>query len=209
MGNEMEIIEILKRTYGNARPELNYSNPFELMIAVVLSAQCTDVRVNMVTESLFEDVKCPGDIVSMGVSSLEDRIRTCGLYRNKARNIFDACVILDEKYGGGMPETIEKLMELPGVGRKSANVIASNAFGIPAIAVDTHVFRVSNRLGLADAKNVTGTENDLMRVIPREDWTFMHHVLIFHGRRICKARKPMCGDCPVEALCKARKDGTV
>jgi endonuclease III len=209
MGNNEEIIEILKRTYSDARPELDYANPFELMIAVVLSAQCTDVRVNIVTEGLFKDVKTPDDIVRMGVRELEERIRTCGLYKNKAKNIYEACVMLGEKYGGAMPESIETLMELPGVGRKSANVIASNAFGIPAIAVDTHVFRVSNRLGLADAKDVTGTEKDLMNVIPREDWTFMHHVLIFHGRRICKARKPMCGECPVEARCKARKNGTV
>lgn len=196
-----EIVKILKNTYPDAKAELDYTNPFELMVAVVLSAQCTDIRVNLVTKELFKDVKSPEDMAQMPIEDLEERIRTCGLFKTKAKNLQSACKIIVKDFGGNVPEKFEDLTSLPGVGRKSANVIMSNAFGTPAIAVDTHVFRVSNRIGLAKADNVTDTENQLMKVIPREDWTFMHHVLIFHGRRTCIARSPKCDICTVAEYC--------
>lgn len=187
--------------YPDAKAELDYTSPFELMVAVVLSAQCTDVRVNIVTAELFKKVRCPDDMISMGYDELSETIRTCGLYQSKAKNLIAACERLVAVYSGQIPDTIEDLMSLPGVGRKSANVIISNAFGVPAIAVDTHVFRVSNRMGFAKANNVEDTEIQLMKWIPQDQWTFMHHVLIFHGRRTCSARKPKCTECPVAEDC--------
>lgn len=201
MKNSSKVLQILKQEYPDARPELNFTNPFELMIAVVLSAQCTDVRVNIVTKELFAIIKNPSDILDLGVDKLEDAIRTCGLYKTKAKNIYETCRIICERFDGNVPDTLESLMELPGVGRKSANVIVSNAFDTPAIAVDTHVFRVSNRIGLAKAGDVFKTEKQLMEIIPKKDWTFMHHVLIFHGRRVCKARKPVCRECCIMDYC--------
>ena len=196
-----EVIDILDRLYPDARAELDFSNPFELLIATILSAQCTDVRVNKVTKELFTELRSPKDYIRLGEEELEKRIRSCGLSNGKSKNIIGACGIIEEKYRGNVPKTIQELMELPGVGKKTANVVASNAFGIPAIAVDTHVFRVSNRIGLAASATVEKTEEDLMKSIPKYKWTKAHHQLIFHGRRICKARNPLCEECPIRKNC--------
>lgn len=199
--DKIEIMERLKAHYPDAAAELNYTTPFELLVAVVLSAQCTDVRVNIVTAELFKTIKTPHDLVHMGYESFAAAIKTCGLYQSKAKNLVATSQKLIEMYGGQVPQTLEELMTLPGVGRKSANVIISNAFNVPAIAVDTHVFRVSNRMGLVKAKTVEETEIQLMKWMPRQEWTFMHHVLIFHGRRTCNARSPKCASCPIIDKC--------
>lgn len=196
-----EVIDILLETYPDAKPELNYSNPFELLIATILSAQTTDVQVNKVTEKLFKDYKCPKDFLKLTEEELEEKIKSIGFHKNKSKNILATCKILVEKYNGLVPDTLEELMSLPGVGRKTANVVVSNAFGKPAIAVDTHVFRVSNRIGLANSDNVFDTEKDLMKTIDRNMWSKAHHLLIFHGRRICKARRPLCEKCPLTSYC--------
>jgi endonuclease-3 len=198
---KLQALDILQELYPDAKAELNFQNPFELLIATILSAQCTDVRVNKVTKDMFIELKEPMDYIDLGEEGLEVKIRSCGLSKSKSRNIIGACEKILTQHGGSVPETIGDLMELPGVGRKTANVVASNAFGIPAIAVDTHVFRVSNRIGLANSKNVEGTEEDLMKAIPRERWTKAHHQLIFHGRRVCKARNPLCEECQVRTVC--------
>ncbi len=197
----LEVIELLKERFPDAKAELNYTNPFELLIATILSAQCTDVRVNKITAILFEELDGPEDYLKLSQEELGNKIRSCGFYNAKSKNILGACQIIVDEYDGRVPETIEELMELPGVGKKTANVVASNAFGIPAIAVDTHVFRVSNRIGLANAKNVEDTEKQLQKAIPKELWTLSHHLLIFQGRRVCKARKPLCKECNVSELC--------
>jgi len=196
-----EVIEILLRTYPDAKAELNFSNPFELLIATILSAQTTDVQVNKVTESLFKEYRTPEDFLKMSEDELMEKIKSIGFYRNKSKNILATCKILVEKYGGKVPDVIEELMELPGVGRKTANVVISNAFGKDAIAVDTHVFRVSNRIGIAKSDDVLDTEKQLMENIEKNMWSKAHHLLIFHGRRICKARKPQCNKCPLTEYC--------
>ncbi len=196
-----KVVQILLDTYPHAKAELNHNNAFELLIATILSAQCTDVRVNIVTKELFKVLKKPSDIDSINEKQLETMIKSCGLYKNKAKNIRATCKILEEKYNDEVPANIKTLTTLPGVGIKTANVVASNAFGIPAIAVDTHVQRVSNRLGFVISDNVTKTERDLQARIEKSLWTKMHHVLIFHGRYHCKARKPACSTCPVNTLC--------
>lgn len=195
------VINELEKTYPDAKAELDFTNPFELLIATVLSAQCTDVRVNKVTAELFKIVKKPEDIVAMPEKVLQEHIRTCGLFKSKAKNIKETCVRLVEEHGSEVPEDRDELVKLPGVGRKTANVVVSNAFGQPAIAVDTHVFRVSNRLGLAHSESVLETEKQLMKRLPKDRWSKTHHTLIFHGRRQCKARKPECESCPVKAVC--------
>lgn len=196
-----EVIRILLQLYPNAKAELNFSNPFELLIATILSAQTTDVQVNKITDKLFQDYKTPEDFIKLTEEELANKIKTCGFYRNKSKNILATCRILVDQYQGRIPDTMEELMELPGVGRKTANVVLSNAFNKPAIAVDTHVFRVSNRIGLADSDNVLDTEKDLMNIIDKDMWSKAHHLLIFHGRRICKARKPLCDKCPLTGYC--------
>lgn len=201
------VIDLLLGLYPDAKAELNFTNPFELLIATILSAQCTDVRVNKTTDSLFKELKTPEDYIELGQEELGKRIYSCGFYKNKSKNIIEACKIIIDKYNGKVPDTIEELMKLPGVGRKTANVVASNAFGVPAIAVDTHVFRVSNRIGLADSKNVLDTEKDLMDNIDKNMWTKAHHLIIFHGRRICKARNPLCEECPIRPYCLYYKSG--
>lgn len=208
--NEKEIekvLDILEELYPDAKAELNYSNSFELLVATILSAQCTDIRVNKTTDKLFKELKTPADYIKLGEKELGKRIYSCGFYKNKSKNIIETSKILVEEYDSKVPETIEELMELPGVGRKTANVVASNVFDIPAIAVDTHVFRVSNRIGLADSKDVWGTEKDLMENIPKSKWTDSHHRIIFHGRRICKARNPLCEECRVREYCNYYKKG--
>ena len=200
--NVKEILSRLKSAYPDAKPELDYSSEFELLIAAILSAQCTDKQVNRVTEKLFSVYPEASSFAAASQDELEEHIRPCGFYRMKAKNIISASKIIVEKYEGRVPNTLEDLTALPGVGRKVANVVLSNAFGIPAIAVDTHVFRVSNRIGLAHAKNELNTEKQLMENIPKELWSIAHHWLIFHGRRACHARGPKCDTCVLSGLCE-------
>jgi len=196
------VLRELEALYPEARCELNFRNPFELLIATILSAQCTDKKVNEVTATLFEKYKRPEDYLRLTQEELEREIRGLGLYKNKSKNILATCRILHEKHNGEVPRTREELEALPGVGRKTANVVLSNAFGVPAIAVDTHVFRVANRIGLAQSDDVRETEEQLMAVIPKEKWSQAHHWLIWHGRRICTARNPRCSACPIRPHCR-------
>ncbi len=195
------ILRALKEAYPDARPELNFSNPYETLVATMLSAQCTDRQVNKVTPAVFRDFPDARAMADATADELFPYVKSCG-FKSKAVNIVNACKIIAEKHGGDVPGTMEELTALPGVGRKTANVVLSNAFRVPAIAVDTHVFRVANRLGLANAKDVEKTEKQLMRAIPKKDWSDAHHWLIFHGRRVCHARKPACESCPIRELCK-------
>jgi endonuclease-3 len=195
------ILNALQKKFPDARCELEFHSPFELLIATILSAQCTDERVNIVTVSLFTEANTPEAIIALGLIELENKIRTLGLFHNKAKNIIAACRILVEDFEGQVPEELDLLRQLPGVGRKTANVVVSNAFGIPAIAVDTHVFRVAHRLGIAHGKTPEKVEEELMKIFPRESWSLVHHLLIFQGRRICLARKPYCEECPVASIC--------
>ena len=197
-----EILERLAHMYPEAKCALNHSSAFELLIATMLSAQCTDARVNIVTARIFPTHNRPEHFAALTPDQIGAMIKDCGLWQSKAKNIHETCHLLLQKHGGEVPANMEDLIQLPGVGRKTANVVLSNAFGVPAIAVDTHVFRVSNRLGLADAGNVEETERQLMRRIPKELWSQAHHWLIHHGRQICDARKPKCGECPLADLCR-------
>lgn len=202
-----EALAILAATYPDAKPALDFTSPFELLVATILSAQSTDVMVNKCTAELFPVANTPEQIAAMTEEELFPYIKRCGFFNTKGRHILETARILVAEYGGEVPASIETLQTLPGVGKKTANVVASNAFGIPAIAVDTHVFRVSNRIGLADAKNVEKTEEQLQKAIPRENWTQAHHWLIYHGRQICDARKPKCDICPLNHLCLYLKGG--
>jgi len=199
--NSILILNALEKKFPDAHCELVFNSPFELLIATILSAQCTDARVNSVTAALFREANTPKAIIALGQMELEDQIRPLGLFHNKAKNIIAACRVLVEEFKGQVPESLELLRQLPGVGRKTANVVGSNAFGIPAIAVDTHVFRVAHRLGIAHGKTPEKVEEELMKLFPRERWSFVHHLLIFQGRRICVARKPHCEECPVTKIC--------
>lgn len=196
-----EMLTILENTYKDTKSALNFNNPFELLIAVILSAQCTDKRVNVTTARLFAKANTPEGILNMGVENLENEIRDCGLFRNKAKNIIATCHKLCSDYNGQVPSDFDELLKLPGVGRKTANVVSSIAFNRPAIAVDTHVFRVSNRLHLAEGNTPNEVEKGLQKAIPMEKWSDAHHWLIWHGRKICRARKPLCGECPLKELC--------
>ena len=196
-----EILRVLADTYPDARPELNFSNPYETLVAVMLSAQCTDKQVNKVTPAVFRDFPDVAAMAATDADTLYPYVKSCG-FKTKSQNIVAACRMIMEQYGGEVPADMEKLTSLPGVGRKTANVVLATAFGQPAIAVDTHVFRVSNRLGLAEADNVLDTEMQLRRAIPKKDWSAAHHWLIFHGRRVCSARNPKCEACPLKDLCK-------
>lgn len=200
------VLDILEKTYPDATTELVHKNPYELLIATMLSAQTTDKQVNKVTPGLFERFPDAKALAEADISKIESLIKTCGFYKSKARNIKEACRIIVEEYGGRVPQTMEELTDLPGVGRKTANVVLSNAFGVDAIAVDTHVFRVANRLGLAQSGDVRGTEEQLMENIPREKWSRAHHWLIHHGRRICKARRPKCEECPLAEVCSFKAE---
>lgn len=200
------ILDTIGAMFPDARCELNHTNPFELTIAVLLSAQCTDETVNKVTATLFRKYKRPEDYLAVPLSELEQDIRRIGLFRNKAKNIQSLCRMLIENYGGQVPGKHEELVKLPGVGRKTANVVVSNAFGVPAIAVDTHVERVSKRLGIAkDDDSVLEVEKKLMELVPREEWTLTHHRLIFFGRYHCKAQNPACEGCLLADGCRERK----
>ena len=199
-----KILPILKKTHPDARTALNFSNSLELLIATILSAQCTDVRVNIITPELFRKYKSAAEWAKADLKQIEQDIRTCGFYRNKAVNIQGAARKIAEDFGGEVPRTMEELTTLPGVGRKTANVVLGNAFGIPAIACDTHVLRLSRRLQLSEhADDPVKLEFDLADIVPKKDWTLFSHLLIFHGRRICVARKPNCPACPIAAYCPA------
>ena len=200
------ILEELKRLYPDAKCELNHETPFQLLVATILSAQTTDKKVNEVTESLFRDYPDVDAFLTLSINELEARIKQIGLYRSKAKNILIMCNQLKTKFNGEVPKTMDEITSLAGAGRKTANVVLSNAFGVPSIAVDTHVFRVSNRLGLADSDNVLEVEKQLQAELPKKEWSLAHHLLIFHGRRICKARKPECEICPITKYCKYYKN---
>ncbi|SHF18196.1 DNA-(apurinic or apyrimidinic site) lyase /endonuclease III [Seinonella peptonophila] len=205
------ILDQLRMMYPNAHCELNYRNPFELLIATILSAQSTDRQVNIVTHDLFRRFPTPYDFLTLTVEELAEHIRGIGLFRNKSKNILQTCQILVDKYDGVVPNDRKALESLPGVGRKTANVVLSNAFGVPALAVDTHVQRVANRLALADSENPLETERQLLKRVPKRDWSDTHHQLIWHGRRICVARRPKCEQCDLASLCwyaKNQKGGT-
>ncbi|MEG2002058.1 MAG: endonuclease III [Clostridia bacterium] len=197
-----EILIELNKVYNNPKAALNFSNTFELLVAVVLSAQCTDVRVNKVTSELFKTYNTPEQFAKLTEDELYPLIKSCGLGNSKAKGIIATSKILVEKFNGQVPGDLETLRTLPSVGRKTANVIASVGFGIPAIAVDTHVFRVANRIGLANANNVLKTEMQLQENIPMEMWSLSHHLLIFHGRNVCKAQNPQCDKCTIKNLCE-------
>ena len=196
------VIDILMEYYPDADCALNHNSPYELLIATILSAQCTDVRVNIITEELFKVANSPQAMLELGEESLKDYIKSAGFFNTKGKNILETSRILVENYNGEVPNDRAALESLPGVGRKTANVVLSKSFGVPAIAVDTHVFRVSNRIGLVEEKTVEKTEDALMKAIPKTKWTKMHHVIIFHGRQICKARSPLCDICPINHICK-------
>lgn len=195
------VLRGLEKTYQGQGTALHYKTPFELLVAVVLSAQCTDERVNKVTARLFPAYNTPEKLGALNQEQLEELIHDCGLFHAKARNILGACHKLVEEFNSVVPDTMEQLMSLPGVGRKTADVMLSVAFGKPAIAVDTHVFRVAHRLGLSEGNTPLAVEKDLERQIPMEQWGQAHHWFIWHGRKVCKARKPDCANCPVVDVC--------
>lgn len=197
-----QIIRALKKTYPDATCALNHSSPFELLVATILSAQCTDERVNIVTANLFRKYRKPEDYPAVSREELERDINSVTFFRNKAKSIQEASRLLIEKYNGQLPQTLEELVELPGVGRKTANVVLGTAFGIPTgVVVDTHVMRVSQRLGLTENKQPEKIEADLIELLPKKEWIDFSHRLIWHGRRVCQARKPMCEKCSLEEFC--------
>lgn len=196
-----EILRRLKKGYPNAECELHHENPLQLLVATILSAQCTDKRVNLVTPELFARYPDARAFAQANLTDLERMIRSTGFFRNKAANIQKACRTIVEKHGGEVPSTMEELVQLGGVGRKTANVILGNVFEVPGLVVDTHVTRLSNRLGFTRQHNAVKIEQELMNIIPKSDWTMFSHLLIFHGRRVCFARKPNCANCSLNDLC--------
>jgi len=197
-----KVLDLLKSEYSETTTALDFGTPFQLLISTMLAAQSTDKRVNIVTKDIFPQYPDAKSFLSLTLKEIEEKIKTVGLYKSKAKNVLATCKILVAKYDGKIPETRAALMELPGVGRKTANVVLSIATDFKAIAVDTHVFRVSNRIGLAEARDVRQTEEDLMNNIPEQDWSDAHHWLIWHGRNICRARNPLCEDCFLTAFCE-------
>ena len=195
------IIEVLSKAIPDSRIALTFSNPLELLIATVLSAQCTDVKVNQVTADLFKKYRSAKDYAESDLARLEEEIRPTGFYRNKAKSVQRCCQELVKRFGGNVPKTLEELVTLPGVGRKTANVVLGNAFGIPGIVVDTHVHRVSRRIGVTKNDDPVKIEFDLMEIVPREEWTHFSNLLVWHGRKTCVARKPLCGICPIRKWC--------
>lgn len=206
MNTSEEILKELEKLYPDAKPALHFRSPYELLVAVVLSAQCTDERVNKVTKVLFEHYDTPEKMIALSQEELEKYIFSCGFYHNKAKHILSASRDILEKFGGQVPETLEKLQTLAGVGRKTANVVYAVAFGGDAIAVDTHVFRVSNRLGLASGNTPQKVEEGLQKAIPKELWSIAHHYLIWHGRRVCHSQKPDCAGCTLKEFCADYKN---
>jgi endonuclease III len=199
-----KIRRILKASYPDVKTQLTHKNAFELLVATILSAQCTDRQVNAVTPSLFKDLKTPQDFVAVSQKKLESLIHSTGFYHNKAKNIKNCAMVLLDEYGGTVPDTLEQLIKLPGVGRKTANVVLGAVFGKPGIVVDTHVARISQRLGLTDQKNPVKIEFDLMDVIPKNEWNDFSLWLIYLGRSVCTARKPDCANCMLNHLCEYR-----
>jgi len=197
-----KIRKILKRTYPDVKTQLYYKNPFELLVATILSAQCTDKQVNTVTKVLFERLKTPNNFAKVSLETLEELVRPTGYFRNKAKNIKNCASMLVETYNGVLPNKLEEMVKLPGVGRKTANVVLGAAFGIQGVVVDTHVGRISKRLGLTANKDPVKIEFDLMKIIPKKEWSNFSLQLIFFGRAICKARKPACPTCPLYNLCE-------
>lgn len=207
-----KLIRLLKRAYPDAKCSLNHSNAFELLIATILSAQCTDERVNIVTADLFRKYRKPEDYLQVSSRELEKDIRTTGFFRNKTKSILGTARLLTEQYGGCVPASMDELLELPGVARKTANVVLGNAFGIESgVVVDTHVTRLSHRLGLSSEKHPEKIENDLVELVPKKDWVIFSHLLIAHGRKTCKARNPACEECFLEKLCPSsfQKTGVI
>ena len=202
----LEVLKVLKNEYGDTTTALTFKSRFQLLVSTILSAQTTDKQVNKITENLYREYPDARSFLTLSLAELEEKIRSIGLYRSKARNILATCRILVEKYDGEVPESREELVKLPGVGRKTANVVLSVGFNKDAIAVDTHVFRVSNRIGLANAPTVEKTELQLMERIPQSDWSAAHHWLIWHGRMVCKAQKPNCSQCQLTDYCKFFKN---
>jgi endonuclease-3 len=197
-----EIIKLLKRAHPDARCALNHSNAFELLIATILSAQCTDERVNKVTADLFRKYRKPKDYLKVRDTELQEDVKTTGFFRNKTKSIQGACAMIVDEFKSEVPKTMDELLKLPGVARKTANVVLGVAYGIAAgIVVDTHVGRLSHRLALTKQKDAVKIEQDLIELVPKKDWIIFSHLLIFHGRRVCKARRPLCEECVVEKLC--------
>jgi endonuclease III len=199
----LKIFSLLEKEYPSVKSALNFANPFELLIATILSAQCTDVRVNIVTKDLFRKYKIPEDFLLIPDEVLEKEIYSTGFYKQKTKSIKKCCQVLVDEYKSRVPADFEKLSNLPGVGRKTASVVAGNAFGIPAIAVDTHVMRLSNLLGIIDSKDPVKIETRLKEILPEDQWINASHLLIYHGRKVCIARRPRCGECVVKKLCPA------
>ncbi len=207
MEAQQQIISRLEKVYVGSKPALEFTNPFELLVATILSAQCTDERVNKVTRVLFKEYPNPQTMASGDIGNIKEIIRSCGCYEVKSKSLKGTACAIVETHGGQVPKEMEALVKLPGVGRKTASVVLSNAFGIPAFAVDTHVLRVSNRLGLANSpKDVLKTEIAVCELIPKEKWSDAHHWLIYHGRRICHARKPECSTCFLRDLCPSNTE---
>ncbi|MCK4752880.1 MAG: endonuclease III [Planctomycetes bacterium] len=198
-----KIIPLLKKAYPNAKTALNYKTPFQLLVATILSAQCTDVRVNIVTKDLFKKYKSPADWVKADLKQIEQDIKSTGFYRNKAVSIKNSSKDIIEQFNSKVPDKMAQLITLHGVGRKTANVVLGNAFGKPAIACDTHVIRLSRRLALSKNADAVKLEFDLAEIVPKNNWTVFSHLLIFHGRNICKARKPDCENCQIAQYCPA------
>lgn len=196
-----EVLEVLARTYPEARCELDFTTPLELLVATILSAQCTDARVNQVTASLFKKYRSAADYADADPEVFEHEIRSTGFFRNKAKNIRSCCQSLVRNFGGQVPRTLEQLVTLPGVGRKTANILLYNAYGLPGFGVDTHVIRVTNRLGLVDTENSEAIEAAICALLPKDRWGHATHLFIFHGRRTCDAKQPACARCSVRALC--------
>lgn len=207
MESAARVADQLAAAYPDARCELDFTTPFELLVATVLSAQSTDVRVNAVTPKLFDEFPDAEALALASLERVENIIRPVGMYRNKAKALVGLSNTIVDEYAGAVPDTLEQLVALPGVGRKTANVVLGNAFDVPGITPDTHVMRVSNRLGWVDSRNADAVEQRLMELLPRERWTVMSHVLIAHGRRVCHARRPACGACPVVDACPSNDCG--
>jgi len=199
-----QILPVLRKTYPQARTALDYGNPLQLLIATILSAQCTDKRVNEVTKDVFKKYKTAADWADADIAQIENDIRSTGFYKNKAKSIKNSCQVIEKEYRGRVPDNMDELIKLPGVGRKTANVILGNAFGTPGITCDTHVIRLSRRLQLsANTHDAVKLEFDLAEVVPRKDWTLFSNLLISHGRNVCKARKPDCDNCTIDRYCPA------
>ncbi|MCR4434225.1 MAG: endonuclease III [Clostridiales bacterium] len=205
----LKILEVFNQLYKEAECSLDYQDPLQLLISTQLAAQCTDARVNMVTETLFKKYKDVHDFASADLKELEQDIKSTGFYRNKAHNIINCCKMLIEKYDGRVPGTLEDLLKLPGVGRKTANLVLGDIFNIPGIVVDTHARRLSQRIGLTQNDDPKKIEFDLMEVVPKKDWGKFCHQLVYHGRAVCNARKPKCGECAISEYCDYQKKNTI